>query len=426
VNKPQKPRPDFPLFAHNNGQWAKKVKGKMYFFGSWKDDPKGDAAVKELAERLPGVLAGTDHFRHLATTKGGMTVGELMGRYIAQRRIDLGAGTLSGNTFGYYCTELEWFVEWAKTGTPVASLRPEHFAGYVTHLIETRKCKSHARKRVVATIKTMFRWGAGNGLCPLPNFGTSFKAPSTTKEALRKEKVRAGEEDHLDRIVNGEEIDKLLNLSQPNMKAIILLGINCGLGPADIGRLRWRNIKAGCMLVYPRPKTGNQRIGYLWTKTQKALERVKMLKHTAEAYAKDGDNALVFITKKRQAYFREEPIIENGKTVGMRIANAVSITFCRTVKKAALKGVSFYRLRHTFKTLGKRARDRDALNLCMGHKTNSVEEGYDHEQIPFKRVIRVARKVHRRLWPKPRKQTGASGQNPPMKLADDGRDAQAA
>jgi hypothetical protein len=37
----------------------------------------------------------------------------------------------------------------------------------------------------------MFRWGAGNGICPLPNFGTAFKAPSTTKQALRMEKQRA-------------------------------------------------------------------------------------------------------------------------------------------------------------------------------------------------------------------------------------------
>jgi hypothetical protein len=35
--QPRKPYPTFPLTAHPNGQWCKKIRGKVHFFGVWGD-----------------------------------------------------------------------------------------------------------------------------------------------------------------------------------------------------------------------------------------------------------------------------------------------------------------------------------------------------------------------------------------------------
>jgi len=35
--KPSKPYPDFALTANGNGQWSKKIRGKVHYFGVWAD-----------------------------------------------------------------------------------------------------------------------------------------------------------------------------------------------------------------------------------------------------------------------------------------------------------------------------------------------------------------------------------------------------
>jgi hypothetical protein len=54
-SKPAKPRPDFPLFPHATGRWAKKIRGKLHYFGKWADP---DAALRRYVEERDDLYAG--------------------------------------------------------------------------------------------------------------------------------------------------------------------------------------------------------------------------------------------------------------------------------------------------------------------------------------------------------------------------------
>ncbi len=55
ATKPNKPYCDFPLFAHQNGQWCKKIRGKQHYFGAWSDP---DQALKEYLRQRDDLQAG--------------------------------------------------------------------------------------------------------------------------------------------------------------------------------------------------------------------------------------------------------------------------------------------------------------------------------------------------------------------------------
>lgn len=77
--KPAKPYPDFPLFAHATRRWAKKIRQKLHYFGPW-DDP--DGALQKYLDQRDDLHAGR-------TPRGdgdSLAVRDLVNRFLTSKK----------------------------------------------------------------------------------------------------------------------------------------------------------------------------------------------------------------------------------------------------------------------------------------------------------------------------------------------------
>jgi len=90
LRKPQKPSPDFPLFTHANGQWAKKIKGQFHNLGKWEDP---EEALDNYLHDNGYLLTG-----RLPPSRDGHTVEEVR-PVLEVRKDDIAIGDLEESTW---------------------------------------------------------------------------------------------------------------------------------------------------------------------------------------------------------------------------------------------------------------------------------------------------------------------------------------
>lgn len=376
--KPEKPRPDWPLTPHPNGQWSKKLRKRVYYFGPWNDP---DGALKRYLDTKDDLLAGRTP---RARNDDRATLLTLSNEFLTLKQHKVETGELSPRSLAEYTTTCQRLMDVLGKHIVVEEIQPQDLLKVRKALAKTRGVVALGNE--IGRVRVVLNFAYQESIIDRPvRFGESFRKPS--KSAKRKSRANQV-------LVTGkklfapEEIRAMIDQADVDMRAMVLLAINSGCGNADLGRLPLHALDlGGGWLDYPRPKTGIARRVPLWPETVNAIQESLARRHRPKN--EEQDRNLVFITKYGASWFKADTS-----------TNPVSQAFRKLCVAAGVyrKGIGFYSLRHTFETVAGGSKDQVAVNHLMGHVDETMAGEY-RETIADQRLLDVVNHVHRWLFP---------------------------
>lgn len=379
-----KPYNGFPLTAHPSGQWCKKFQGKQYYFGPL-DDWQG--ALERYERDWRYVIDGRTPPEF--DTSNGCTIGDLCESFYESKKTKYesrdpsGARGLSADSLDGYYRTCKRLVDYFGPARRVDGLSPIDFEKFRAKL--SQRLGVVALKNEINRCCMVFKYALDRELIdrPVKYKGGAFDKPN--KIQMRRARNEAGRKDF-----TAEELRSILDAADTQLKAMVLLGINCGFGNTDCARLPQSAIdfEAG-WVEFPRPKTEIKRRIPLWTETVAALQKAI----TERPAPKSNANAdLCFLTIQGNRWVRTSP----GKRNPDRFVtvNTLAKRYGKLLKELGINGNrGFYGLRHSFETQGGESKDQVAVNSLMGHSDGTMADPY-REEISDERLRDVIDIVH--------------------------------
>lgn len=358
--KPKKPYPEFPLFAHAGGVWAKKIRGKLWYFGPWNDP---DGALYRYLEEKDAIFAGRNP-RISGNRPGvvtGVDVAYCVNYWLTRKNSRLADGDLSQRTFDDYLATGKRVVEFFGRTTVAETLQADDFAKLRASW--PKWGPTTVRREIVQT-RGIFRLCVEDAILKTePNYGSGFRPPSKkTVRIARQQKVL----EHGTQMLEADEIRNIYCTLDSPWKAMLLLGVNCGFGNTDISLLP-KSAISGEWIAFPRGKTSVERKAWLWPETQQALQEA--IESRPQPKSLELQNR-VFVTKYGNEFVRA-----NSK--GTKV-DSVATFFKKLLKDAGIarKGVGFYSLRRSFETIAAQTGQQVAVNCVMGHEEQGMSAVY--------------------------------------------------
>ncbi|MFH5805376.1 tyrosine-type recombinase/integrase [Alienimonas sp. DA493] len=386
----EKPYPDFPLTPHRgSGRWCKKIRGKLHYFGRLND---WRAALEEYQRVRDDLQAG----RAPRPATEGLTIRDLLNRFLTEKERRVESGELSPRSWDAYRRNCARIAKHFGTGRTLSSLGPEDFSAFRAALAKGRGPVTLGN--YVRHCRVVFKFAYDEGLVDRPLVrGRQFRPPS--KSVIRRDRQARGP-----KLFTPEECLALLRHAAPQLRAMILLGLNCGFGNTDCADLPRSalDLDAG-RLDFARPKTGIERQAVLWPETVDVL-RLALEARRAPRDKEDAD--LVFLTRNGLRVVR--CVVQPDGTAST--TDSVGQAFSKARAAAGIKaGRGFYCLRSTFRTHADAARDQPAADLIMGHADESMAAIY-RQTIDWDRLQAVAEVVRERALAAVRPRPGAAAE----------------
>jgi integrase len=346
-NSKRKSRSDkFPLTLHKTKQFCKKIRGKIYYFGVDKQ-----LALQRYLEQATYLHTGQMNKR--AFGDNGITIKTLCNLYLEYQNSGVQAGQVSASHYRDQVSSLRMLVRFLGQHRLVSEISALDLQNYKRKLLKSYG-SAHRVNLNIAIMKAVFHWAKKNDvLSEIPNIDSVSKVKVTQKERP---------------IFKTQQIQKLIEAANNQMRSMIWLALNCGFGCTDCAELKWQDIDLERGRVkLNRKKTGIARNLPLWPETVRVLKKL----------SKFGD--LVFYTSKGNPWVRTIESTDEDGNVKYSNDNAISKKFSKLMKKAGLKtekGVGFYTLRRTAATLAARSGDPFAVQKLLGHADLKMASTY--------------------------------------------------
>ncbi|MEZ6133078.1 MAG: hypothetical protein R3C59_30780, partial [Planctomycetaceae bacterium] len=141
TSKPEKPHPDFPLIAHNNGQWCKKIRGKVHFFGVWAE---ADQALWNYCEVRDDLQAG----RQPQTTSSQPSLKDACNACLTRAKQREKAGEISPRTFQDYHETVRILLDYFGNSLHATQIRPTEFGDFRTRIAKDYSSRQETEKKL--------------------------------------------------------------------------------------------------------------------------------------------------------------------------------------------------------------------------------------------------------------------------------------